>query len=271
MIAWRMGRMAYSILVVLGISSAADAAPSPAASRLDPQKVFERSEAAIGRAVGTYRLTDTNGTPLALADLRGKPLIISLVYSACSSVCPAATQHLIDAVAQANRFIGPDRFTVLTIGFDARNDTPARMARFASTQGINAPNWRVASADGGTISALLRDLGFSYISAAGGFEHLTQTTILDGDGRVFRHVYGDDFPITMFIEPLKDAVYGTTLIYTVSGFIDHIRFICTTFDPNAGRYRIDYGLVFGSVIAGFSLLVFAGLIAREWRRTTRRA
>ena len=70
----------------------------------------------------------------------------------------------------------------------------------------------------------------------------------------------------MFIEPLKDVIYGTTTSFTLAGIIDRIKFICTTFDPGAGRYRIDYGLVFGSVIAAFSLVIFGGLLLREWRR-----
>ena len=48
--------------------------------------------------------------------------------------------------------------------------------------------------------------------------------------------------------------------------IDRIKFICTTFDPGAGRYRIDYGLMFGSVIGALSLLVFGAILLREWRR-----
>ncbi len=257
-------------LACIGAYSAVAAAEG-SAGRLDPRKVIERSESAIGRSLGAYRLTDTSGAPLLLASLRDKPLVISLVYTACSSVCPVTTQRLIDAIAQANKVFGPDRFTVLTVGFDAANDTPARMAQFASVQGIKAPNWRVASADSATISALLRDLGFSYTTAAGGFDHVTQTTILDRGGRVYRHVYGDEFPIRVFIEPLKDVVYGTATPFTVGGILDRIKFICTTYDPGSGRYRIDYGAVFGSVIAGFSLLVFGGIIVREWIRTTRRA
>jgi protein SCO1/2 len=181
------------------------------------------------------------------------------------------TQHLIDAVAQANQFFGPDQFNVLTIGFDARNDTPARMAHFASIQGIKAPNWQVASADPATITAILRDLGFSYASVAGGFDHITQTTVLERGGKVYRHVYGDEFPIRMFMEPMRDVVYGRSAPLTVSGIVDRIKFICTTFDPGAGRYKIDYGLVFGSVIAAISLLIFGLLILREWRKTSRHA
>jgi protein SCO1/2 len=134
---------------------------------------------------------------------------------------------------------------------------------------VNFDNWRLASADAGTLSALLRDLGFSYTAVAGGFDHLTQTTILDREGKVYRHVYGDDFPIQMFIEPLKDTIYGTTTSFTLRGLIDRVKFICTTYDPGAGRYRIDYGLMFGSVIAGLSLVVMGGLLLREWRRAVR--
>lgn len=258
--------------VVLLVSSGGSYAASvDTIGRLDRERIIARSEAAIGRTVGSYQLTDTKNTPVSLAELRGQPVVISIVYSSCSSVCPTTTQHLINAVDQANRTFGKDKFTVLTVGFDARNDSPARMAHFASTQGIYAPNWRVASADPATISALLRDLGFSYEAAAGGFDHITQTTILDREGRVYRHVYGEDFPIQMFMEPMKDVVLGTTSAFSMSGILDRIKFICTTFDPGAGRYRIDYGLVFGSVIAAFSLIVFGGLIAREWVRTTRRA
>ena len=243
------------------------ATPDVQIARLDPRKVMEQSEQAIGRNLGNYKLIDSTGTQLSLRDYRGKPLVISLVYTACSSVCPPTTQHLISAVSEAGRIFGLDSFNVLTVGFDARNDTPARMAQFALIQGVKIKNWRLASADPATIEALLHDLGFSYVSVAGGFDHVTQTTIVDRDGKVYRSVYGEDFPLQVFIEPLKDTVYGTS--FSVSGILNRIKFICTVYDPGAGRYRTDYGLAFGSVIAALSLLVFGGFIYREWFRTGR--
>ena len=84
---------------------------------------------------------------------------------------------------------------MLTVGFDARNDTPARMAQFAARAGREAaPTGGLRAAMPRTMSALLRDLGFSYAAVAGGFDHVTQTTIVDRDGRIYRQVYGDDFP-----------------------------------------------------------------------------
>ncbi|MCF8477210.1 MAG: SCO family protein [Pseudolabrys sp.] len=245
------------------------AAVNPQAGRLDPKKVIELSEQAIGRHVGNYQLTDTTGARFSLRDYRGKPLVISLVYTACSSVCPPTTQHLISAVEEASRVFGPDSFNVLTVGFDARNDTPTRMAQFASVQGVKAKNWRLASADSATVDALLRDLGFSYVAIAGGFDHITQTTIIDRDGKVYRSIYGEEFPLQIFIEPLKGAVYGTASSFSMGGLLDRIKFICTVYDPGAGRYRIDYGTVFGGVIGALSLLVVGGLIYREWHRIGR--
>lgn len=263
----------FALALAIVLASAAGAPPAVAdlrdGARLDPRKAMQRSEQAIGRMLGNYVLISSTGAHLPLASYRGKPLVISLVYTACSSVCPTSTQHLIAAVAQANRVIGPDRFEVLTVGFDARHDGPARLTQFAATQGVKFPNWRLASGDPGSIEAMLRDLGFSYASTAGGFDHVTQTTIVDREGRVYRHIYGDDFPITIFIEALKDAVYGTRASLTLSGIVDRIKFICTVFDPGAGRYRIDYGLMFGSVLAALSLLIFGLLLAREWRRASR--
>lgn len=264
----RLSRLVTAIVLswlTLGLPGA-DAADK----RLDPKQAMARSEGAIGRVLGTYTLMRTDGVPIQLAALRDKPLVVSLVYSACSSVCPVTTQHLIDAVNEANRAFGADRFEVLTIGFDARNDTPRRMAQFAAQQGITASNWRVASADPATINAVLRDLGFSYATVAGGIDHVTQTTIVDRGGRVFRHVYGEDFPIRMFMEPLRELVSGQSAPLTLSGIFDRIKFICTTFDPGAGRYKIDYGLIFGSSIGGLSLVIFFLLIVREWRKSPRR-
>jgi len=237
------------------------------AVRLDPGKAIEQSEQAVGRSLGNYQLTDSTGAQFALSDYHGKPLIISLVYTACSSVCPPATQHLMIAVGEAGRIFSLDRLDVLIIGFDARNDTPSRMAQFASTQGIKFENWRLASANAATIGALLRNLGFSYVSVAGGFDHVTQTTIVDRDGNIYRHVYGDDFPLQMLIEPMKDVIYGRSSPYSIGGIISRLKFICTVYDAAAGRYRIDYGLAFGGVIAALSLLIFGGLICREWFRT----
>ncbi len=83
-----------------------------------------------------------------------------------------------------------------------------------------------------------------------------------------RHVYGDDFPIQVFIEPLKDTVFGSKREITFAGLIDRFRFFCTSFDPSAGRYTTRYGeALAGMFLGALSLIVMGLLIAREWRKS----
>jgi protein SCO1/2 len=267
-----MGLIKRCGLAVIGIVGLAvlpcAAGPGPVEPRLDPARVLALSEAALGREIGPYRLVDSDGRTFRVSDYRGRPLVLSLVYTSCSSVCPTATQHLDAAVAQARRALGEDRFSVLTVGFDARHDSPKRLASFAESQGIDTSRWRVASGDEGTLAALLTDLGFSYAAASGGFEHVTQTTIIDSGGRIYRHVYGDDFPIQVFIEPLKELVFGTiTRSLSVTGLVDRLKFLCTTYDPNLGRYRTSYAIALGIGVGALSLVITGALIAGAWRRT----
>jgi protein SCO1/2 len=268
-----MGSLSHKFLAVL-LAVAAAAAPimghAAARSRLDPEAVIERSEGAIGRLVGGYVLTDSTGEPLELAAFRGRPLVVSIVYTSCSSVCPVTTQHVLQAVRAARYVLGEDSFAVLTLGFDARRDTPAQLDAFARTQGIDLADWQLASADAATIEALLGDLGFSYDAAAGGFEHITQTTILDADGRVYRQVYGDNFPDPIFIEPLKELVFGTTAkSLSLGDLVNRIKFICTVYNPSSGAYEFDYAIGFGIVIGGFSLILSGLVIFRLWRNNRR--
>jgi protein SCO1/2 len=180
------------------------------------------------------------------------------------------TQRLRQAVEEAQRMMGADRFTVITLGFDTRNDSPMRMAAYARAQGIVLPNWKFLSGDEASVSALARDLGFSYAASGGGYLHVSQTTIVDRDGRVYRQVYGDDFPIQVFMEPLKEAVYGTVGSFkSFTSLVDRVRFLCTVYDPNQGRYRISYAIAMGLLAGVISLGTTAVVISRAWLNSRR--
>lgn len=236
--------------------------------KLTPQEAIERSQGALGEKLAAFTLTDSKGNRISTEDFRGKPLVVNIVYTACNTVCPLMTQHLYEAVVQAQDVIGADRFNILTLGFDATNDTPQRLSQFAADNDIQLPNWHFASGDKGTMLAILRNLGFSYASVAGGFDHIAQTTIVDVDGTIYRHVYGDDFPIQVFIEPLKDTAFGFKREITLTGLIDRFRFFCTSFDPTIGRYRTRYAeAIAGMVLGALSLVVMGALIMREWRKS----
>ena len=241
--------------------------------RIDATQALAASEAAIGRQIGDHRLLRSDGTALTLSEFRGKPLVVSLIYTSCSTVCPVSTQTLKSSVAQARRALGTDSFRILTVGFDARNDTPRRMTAFARDNAIDKdPLWQVVSGSPAALEALIEDVGFTYSGAAGGFEHISQTTIVDAEGRVYRQVYGDEFPLQVFMEPLKELVFGISVSsFTPTALADRLRFICTVYDPKTGRYRTEYAIYIGITAGATSLILMAWVIVRMWRGNRRYA
>jgi protein SCO1/2 len=267
-------RVLLLLVIALGGALAASVLQARAADGpFDPRVAYEHSQAAIGRAVGSYELTDHQGTPLALDDLRGRPVVISLVFTSCSTICPITTDHLRDSVVEAWRALGSESFAVLTFGFDASRDRPAQLTAFANTHRLSGlDGWYIASADAETTTALLEDLGFSYRAAAGGFDHVTQTTILDSSGRIYRQVYGETFPLPVLMEPLKDLVLGTVTRSIASADLwDRVAFLCTVYNPLTGAYRFDYGIFFGIFFGGLSLLITGFIIFRLWLGNRRAA
>lgn len=239
----------------------------PEGTKLDPRDALARSQAAIGNTIGDYTLQDRGGRQVRLAAYRGKPLLVSFVYTGCFQVCPATTKFLDRAIGEAQRALSSEAFAVVTVGFNLPFDTPDAMRDFQARQGIDRPNWHFLAADSATVDGLARDLGFVWAPTAGGFDHVTQVTILDGRGRVFRQVYGEDFALPMLIAPLRELVTGAPApTETFGDLLERVRILCTVYDPRAGRYRLDYGL-FIEIFAGLTILgATAWYVLAEWRK-----
>lgn len=258
---------AFLLCVTLPSPAPAQTAPNP----FDEQAALAYSQAAIGRSVSSHALLDDAGKGVNLGDFRGRPLVLNLVFTACSTTCPVIVQSLHRSVQIANGALGPDAFSVVTIGFDTDRDTPEQMRAFRADQGVRLANWSFLSADAATIEALSAEVGFIYFPSPRGFDHLTTTTILDADGKVFRQVYGDAFEPPAVVEPLKDLVWGRfSPVAGLEGAWNRIRLLCTFYDPKNDRYRFDYGIFIGLIAGLVCLGGIAVVLARAWLATRRR-
>ncbi|MCC7411043.1 MAG: SCO family protein [Gammaproteobacteria bacterium] len=242
-----------------------------AASDWDRDSALAYSQAAIGREVRDATFHDHDGRAVRLADYRGRPLVVSMIYTSCNHVCPLLTSSLARASAVAREALGTDSFAIVTVGFDTANDTPVRMRSFAASRGIDIRQWAFLSADAATVDALAADLGFIYYPAAQGFDHLAQTTLIDADGRVYRQVYGDALEPPALVEPLKELVLGQPgSAPGLDGWLRGIRLFCTIYDPASGRYRFDYSVAAMALAGALSLGATLVVIVRAWRGSERR-
>jgi protein SCO1/2 len=253
-----------SRFLLIGLGSLAAGA---AALEYDRDDALQASQAAIGGLVAAQVLRDGDGQAYDLAELRGRPVVVSMIYTSCHHVCPRITRSLAKTVDIANEALGAKTYSVVTVGFDWAVDTPDRMRLYAAERRIDVPNWHFLAGDESSISALSKDLGFAFFPSAKGFDHLTQTTILDGEGRVYRQVYGVDIPPPALVEPLKELVFDTP---RQAGLVDHwvdtFRLFCTVYDPNVGRYKFDYSIATTIFVGILCLAAIATFIIREWRR-----
>lgn len=263
----RVARIAATLGITLMLASIGRTAL--AAGNDADAAALRTSQDAIGRATGNHAFIDQHGRPLRLADLRGRPLALSMVYTSCYDVCSSLTLYLRDAVRIARETLGPQSFSVLTVGFDTAHDSPERMRIFASGRGLDDPQWHLVSADAATVRRLADEVGFTWVSSPRGFDHVAQVTILDADGRVVRQVYGQDFAPSALVEPLTALVLGRSLErLSVRGLVERVKLNCSVYDPASGEYRFDYSMFAGviPVLMVLAMAAFAIVVAGRRKR-----
>lgn len=230
----------------------------------DYDVALKTSQSVVGKQVGNYVFTSASGEKVSLSDFRGKPLIISMVYTSCYQICPMTTRYLSGVVEKARDALGDDSFSAAVIGFDTGVDTPDAMQYFANKQGISDKNWQLLSIDGRDIDALSKDLGFLYYPTSSGFDHLIQATIIDADGKVYRQVYGQVFEPPLLVDPLMELVLGRPRPEQsfITSLGNRIKLFCTTYDPRTGTYFFDYSF-FIEIFIGITVIVAISLFMRR--------
>ncbi len=264
-LALALGTLAFVFGTLAFVSGAACAAT------LDRDAALRISQSAVGRMPADATFTAADGRTVRLSELRGKPLVVSFVYTGCFQVCPATTQFLSLAVERGADALGAQAFNVATIGFNLPFDTPAAMRDFAKRQRIARDNWLFLSPRAEGLDRLLQDFGFAYVETPAGFDHVLQATVLDADGRIVKQVYGESFSLEALVEPLKSLVTGAPVATdSLSALVERVRVLCTVYDPVSGAYRLDYAL-FAEMLGGFLVIASTAIfLLRDRRNAPRR-
>jgi protein SCO1/2 len=245
------------------------ATPAPA---LDAAAAMRESQAAVGHIVGDHTLLDREGRPVRLASYRGKPLLVSFIYTGCFQVCPTTTRSLDESVRALRGRFGDNQFNVISVGFNQPADSPQAMKAFAAQHRIGQPNWDFLSPPPRAVDALTRDFGFRYAATPAGFDHVLQLSLVDGEGRIVRQIYGERLAADELGEPLKQLLLGAPVPAAdspLTGLMDRIRLLCTVYDPQTDTYRADYSLALEASGGLLFILAMAWYMLNEWRERRR--
>lgn len=81
-----------------------------------------------------------NGTTLKLNDLRGKTLVVVMIYTSCKTACPilvADMKRIEKSILEKNL----DKISLVLVSIDPEVDTPQRLKEFANTGGMDKSHW----------------------------------------------------------------------------------------------------------------------------------
>lgn len=264
------GLMAF--IIFLFLSSFASAFQDTSLEFKDAGEAIRVSKESIGKIPNDYTLVDQDGKTFRLSDFKGKPLVVSFIYTTCESACSTITMSLDKAFSKAGDGFGT-KFNALTVGFDTARDTPSAMKAHGKHFGADFSKWKFASADEKTIQAMTRDFGFTYRKIKSDFSHPNMASVLDSNGRIYAQLYGMELTPDEVLKPVYAAAMPGASAppkwKDASNVKDMLRALCYTYDPKSGAYRFDYLMLFpivlGLIIQGAIIFVIVYLY-RQSRR-----
>lgn len=81
-----------------------------------------------------------DSTQIKLRDLKGKVLVIVMIYTSCKAACPRLVADMRDIESKIPKIYMND-LTFVLISIDPKTDKPGRLKRFAKANNMDAPHW----------------------------------------------------------------------------------------------------------------------------------
>lgn len=87
-----------------------------------------------GAPAPNFHLTDQFGKPISLSQFSGKPVVVTFLYTHCTTVCPATAEKL----RLVMQDLGSDasRVAIVAISVDPKGDTPTSVLNFSKIHGM---------------------------------------------------------------------------------------------------------------------------------------
>jgi protein SCO1/2 len=135
---------------------------------------FEGSLRPEGIPPADFTLRDQDGHVTRLADYRGRPVILTFMYSTCRDTCPLTAQQIRIALDDLHADV-----PTLAVSVDPANDTPLNAKRFLVKQSL-ARRMRFLLGDRAQLQPIWKAYGIQ--PQGKGFEHSAYVLLIDRKG-----------------------------------------------------------------------------------------
>jgi protein SCO1/2 len=161
------------VVVIIAARGVSDAgAPSGQVSA--PVSAFQGALLPPGVRAPDFKLRDERGRRVSMDEYRGRPVVVTFLYSHCRDTCPIEAQQVKGALDD----LGHD-VPALAISVDPSRDTPSSVDRFDAEQGVTGRiRWVLGR------ESQLRPLweGYHTTSQTPQAEHMARLVLVDKRG-----------------------------------------------------------------------------------------
>lgn len=203
-----------------------------------------------------FTFADEEGKPIVLKELFDRPVILTLVYFRCPSICTPLLQELSRNVNNSDLVPGRD-YRLVTISFDP-TETPelakAKKKNFLATldkKNVSPDDWRWLTGNEETIKRITEAVGFRYMKDKNGIDYVHAATVmfLSKGGKIVRYLNGVQFNPADLKMAVIDATEGRA-----RSFMRTVQAYCYAYNP-ASR---GYVLQLNRIILGITVLFVLG-------------
>ena len=141
-----------------------------------------------------FTLTDQDGKPITLSQFRGKPVVLTFLYTHCPDDCPLIANKL--AVVMHNLGKQAQQVAVLAVSTDPTGDTVANVIHFSQVHHM-LPYWHYLIGTQAQLSPVWKDYAIyanpaptAVVATTGPVDHTLAIYVIDQQGR--ERVYLDN-------------------------------------------------------------------------------
>jgi protein SCO1 len=165
---------------------------------------------APGDAMPDATFVDQDERAVRLHDLRGRPLVISFLYTRCPlpDFCPAIESRLAALQQRIKNDPGLAGTGIVAVTIDPEYDTPAVLKAHAAERGADTAIWRFVTGPQADVDAFGRQFGVSVTRGSGSpneIEHNLRTVVVSREGRIVHIEAGAAWRVEDLVESLHRA------------------------------------------------------------------
>jgi len=211
------------------------------------------------------QFVDEEGTTISLASLFDRPIILTLVYYRCPSICSPLLAEVSRVIQNCDLTPGED-YRLVSISFDPEEGPDLTVLKkenmLAAMEKKPAPPdaWRFLTGNEENIRRITEAVGFRYIRDPNEVDYIHAAVVifLSSDGMIARYLEGMQFNPADMELAVVDASTGTA-----RAFMRKAQRLCYSFDENASTYVLQVNRLILGLTGLFVVLFLVFLVVKK--------